>query len=144
MTIRTDIAEAVTNTLNAGSFTPAFTAERSRLPVHDVRSLKGLTVMVVPKGLDEQPANRTDTQIDVSVDVAVQQKCDRSNEAVDRLADLVEQIIRYMRRRPLTGATYARYLSTENAMPYYPPHLEDEGVFTSVITLTYRVIEDEE
>ena len=74
MPVITDIAEAVKDELNGGSFSQTFTAERHYKPAFDLPDMKTLHVTVVPKGLDMQATTRTSAQHDVQIDVAVQKK----------------------------------------------------------------------
>lgn len=54
--------------------------------------------------------------------------------------DLVEQIIAYLRRRPLQSAPEAAWLKTANEPIYAHDHLAGDRVFTSVVTVTYRLM----
>ena len=52
----TEIADAVTAELNAGSFSQAFTAERHYRPVFDLPEMGTLHVTVVPQGMTIEAA----------------------------------------------------------------------------------------
>jgi len=53
--------------------------------------------------------------------------------------ELVEQIADYLRRRPL-GSIPAAWVRTANDPIYAAEHLAEDRVFTSVLTVTYRVM----
>jgi hypothetical protein len=77
------------------------------------------------------------------VDIGIQQKLtvpqDQIDTAVKELSGLVEQIADYLQRQPLTDMPYAIWIKVENAPIYDPDHLANQRVFTSVLTLTYRI-----
>lgn len=141
MGLITDIAGAVVLELNAQSFTPPFTAVRHYRPEFDLAQLKTLRVSVVPRSIAIVSLGRSLNQHDVSVDVAVQAKIDAaSTDDLDELMGLVEQIAEFFRLRRLTQVPSAVWQRTENSPIYSPEHLERHGVFTSILTLTFRVV----
>jgi len=146
MSIRSNIAEAVKDELNAGvaagSFgTWQFAAARLNVPLFDLADLKSVHVSVVGRSFAESPISRSDTSTDLEIDVAVQKKVSSVEPAeIDPLADLVEAVIGFFRNRRLTGMTDAVWRSTRNDMMYIPEHLDEKRLFTSVITLSYRVL----
>lgn len=138
------IADAVVTELNAGAgaFSQAFTAQRYYLPVFDLGEMKDLHVSIVPKGVAVQPAGRTLLQHDYSIDVAVQKKAPpETANTIDGLMVLVEEIAAFFKLRPLAAVPNATWIRTEHAPVYSPEHMEQYRQFTSVITLTFRVIQ---
>lgn len=143
MSIISDIAQAVTDELNAqdAPFEPKLEAVRHYRPVYDAQQLKQLRVTVVPKGIAIDTISRSCNQQDVSVDIAVQKKLIQADLAeIDPLMSLVEQIGGYFRGRRLKLYPAAMLVKTENLPVYALEHLEQMRVFTSVLTLTFRVI----
>lgn len=144
MALVTDIADAIVAELNAapaGSFTPAFTAVRRVLPAFDLAELAGLQVSVVPKATEAVGASRAACLIDCRIDIGVQRKLGTDLDTeVAALCGLVEQIVAYLRRRPLVGAPHAAWVRTQNDPVYAPDHLAHQRTFTSVLTLTYRSV----
>ncbi len=137
----TSIAEAVKDELNVGEFSQEFTAERYYQPVFDLADMKDLRVTVVPKGIEIAAAGRNDTQNDYQIDVAIQKKIDTADMAiVDGLMALVEEIADFFRLRRLTRYAGAVWMHTENNPIYLPDHFEQMRQFTSVLTLTFRVV----
>jgi len=53
---------------------------------------------------------------------------------------LVEQIADYLRQRPLGGAPGVLWVRSANDPIYAAEHLAEDRVFTSVLTVTYRVM----
>ena len=141
MSVVVTIAEAVVAELNASGLLGGATAGRHYRATFDLRDMKDLHVTVVPKGKDFQGASRSMVQEDVQIDVGVQRKLATSDQAeIDGLMGLVEQLADWLRGRQLTGAPDAVWVRTENVPVYSPEHLEQLRQFTSVLTLTYRVL----
>lgn len=148
--IRARIAAAVQAELNAapaGTFDaalwPAGGAVRSRDPLYDLPELATARVTVLARSVDEQQASRDSVSVETVIDVAVQKKITgppNSPQALaecDALENLVEAVIRYLRRRPLAAMTAATWTGTSNDPVYLPEHLREKRVFTSVISVTY-------
>ena len=144
MSLVLDIATAVTAELNAapqGTFEPSVQAVCSVLPVYELSAMADLKVTVVPKAVQIDGATRATSQFDVQIDIGIQKKLGNDLEAeVAVLLDLVDRIADYLRNRPLSSAPHAMWVSTANEPVYAPEHLADKRLFTSVLTLTYRVI----
>lgn len=134
------IAGAVVASLNAGSFSLPFTAERRYQPVFELSQLQELRVSVVPKSLTATAATRSDAFFDCAIDIGVQQKVNADDaETLDGLMHLVEEIGDHLRLHKLDAFPNAAWLAIENDPIFAPDHLEKERVFTSVLTVTYRV-----
>lgn len=137
------IADAVVAELNAGTFSESFTAERLFQPVFELTDLQVLHVSVVPRSVKSQGATRGASFFDCAVDIGVQKKLGAEDEAdIESLLDLVEAISDYLRSRPLQAWPRAAWVKSENAPVYAPEHLEQLRQFTSVLTITYRVMRD--
>ncbi|MCK6458123.1 MAG: hypothetical protein L6Q92_16535 [Phycisphaerae bacterium] len=133
-----DIADAVTSALNTGPFDPALNAERRYQPAFDLADLAALKISVVPKSLTISNATRTDGYFDCAIDIGVQKKIADDAE-VDSLVALVEQIADHLRQKRLDDAPEAAFVSIANEPVFAPEHLDTQRVFTSVLTVTYRV-----
>ena len=139
MAVIIDIADAVVATLNAGTFSQAFTAERHYLPRFELPDMATLRVSVVPKGIASQALDRKRDQNDYRIDVAVQHKAGIDLAALDALMNLVEEIGDYLQATPLVGYPQARVFDMTNEPIYAPEHIDEFRAFTSVMTFTYRV-----
>ena len=143
MTTVNDIAAAVVADMNgapSGTFAQAFTAVQAYLPQYELADMTTLHVTVVPKGLVVQPFGRGSCQYDYAIDVAVQQKVANTDPAtIAPLMSLVEEIADWFRLRRLTN-TDAIWARTEHTHLYAQEHLEQLRQFTSVLTLTFRIL----
>jgi hypothetical protein len=139
MAVIIDIADAVVTTLNAGTFTPTFTAERHYLPRYELPDLTTLRVSVVPKGIASQALDRNRDRVDYRIDVAVQQKAGVELATLDGLMTLAETIADYLQETPLVGYPQARCVELVHEPIYAPEHLDEFRAFTTVMTVTYRV-----
>lgn len=142
MPLITQVAEAVIAELNGATLSQPFTAVRSYLPRSELAELKALKVTVVPNGLSVVTASRGQTQQDVAIDVAVQQKLTGEDNAdLDPLLALAEEIAAHFRGKRLASFSNAIWVKTEFKTIYAPDHIDQLRTFTSVVTLTFRVIE---
>ena len=133
------IADAITAELNGNSFSKPFTAQRLYLPIYDLKTMSGLKVSVVPKGLSTSSLDRSRDNFDYQIDVGIQKKTKNEMATIDAMMLLVEEISDYLRANPLASYPNARFISVENNQIYAPDHLETMMQFTSVLTLTYRL-----
>lgn len=135
------LADAIAASINAQTFTPPVTAERSHLPIFDLGQVgDAIKVSVVPRSLTVESAARTLNFFDMSIDAGVQKRVDPNDPAeIDALLDLVEQIGDHLRLKRLGTMPEAQWLSSEHDPVLAAEHLERLSVFTSVLTLTYRL-----
>lgn len=136
-----DIADAVVTALNGHSFSQEFTAVRAYRPTFDLKDMTHLHVTVVPKAVELSTAGRGLAQSDVQIDVGVQKKLsavDEDTTEIDALMDLVQEIADFVRATGRFGE--AAWVRTENAPVYSQEHLAELRQFTSVLTLTLRVM----
>ena len=141
MAVIIDIAEAVKEELNGGTFSQPFTAERHYQPVFELKDMKSLHVTVVPKDIELQLATRNSSQHDCRIDVAVQKKLEVADLAeIDELMGLVEEIINFLSRRKLASVPNALWIKTANEPIYATEHMEQFRQFTSILMLTYRIL----
>jgi hypothetical protein len=134
-----DIADAVVSELNAATFSVPLTAQRGYRPVFELGEMTALHVTVVPHGQAGQALDRNRDSFDYAIDVAVQQKVEPTNVALDALMALVEEIADHFRRKSLPGFPAANCVEVKNDPVYSLDHLEEFRAFTSVIALTFRV-----
>lgn len=141
MPLVSDIAEAVKTELNAQSFSMPFTAVRGYLPSFELPEMKDLHVTVVPNGITMAALGRDRAQYDCKVDIAVQKKLgDGGNAETDALIALVEEIAEHFKRKRLPPSQEAAWVKTENVPIYSHEHMSEFRQFTSVITLSFRII----
>jgi hypothetical protein len=144
--IAADIADAVAAEINAataGTFSFPFTAARHVLPKTDLTELKTITVTVVPKSVEIATQTRTMCLRDVMVDIGIQKKIAKEpglDTDVASIGVLADEITTYLRKRTLTNATYAVWVRITNDPVYSVEHLDEHRVYTSVLTVTYRMM----
>lgn len=135
-----DIADAVVASLNAGTFSQTFEAERKYQPVYELPDMQTLHVSVVPRSVSITTATRETGYFDCAVDVGVQKKVNPDEpDEIDALMNLVEEIADHLRMKRLNDAPQAAWVSIENEPAFASEHLDQQRVFTSVLTVTYRV-----
>jgi hypothetical protein len=138
------VADAVLAELNASPVAAEakFQAQRHYRPVFELPQLKSVHVSVVPRGITIEPQDRASNSHDVAIDVAIQQRVQAGDQGtLDALMSLVQSIGDALRRRRLSSMQSAVWVKTENLPIYSPEHLETKGTFTSVLTVTYRVVQ---
>lgn len=136
-----DIADAVVDALNNHEFSQDFTAERLYLPVFELKDMGVLHVTIGMRSIETATAARGGvTEKTIKIDVAVQKKLQEieKNYETDDLIDLVEEIIDFLKPIGTFGA--ARCYLIENSLVYMPEHMRTLRQFTSVITLSLKVI----
>ena len=135
------VADAVTTELNTGSFSVPVTAVRNLLPEFDLAELADLKVTVVPKSAEMTPFSREYTQYDYSIDIGLQKKLSENVETeLPTLLALADEIVTFLRKRILASLPHATWLRCSNDPVYSREHLAQSRVFTSVITVTYRMV----
>jgi hypothetical protein len=127
--------------LAGGDFSQAFEAQRRILPESELTELADLHVTVVPRSVEITASSRTFAQHDVQIDIGVQKKISKATDTdVAALLGLIEEIAEFLKRRALAAIPYAVWVKTANDPIYSPDHLAEQRLFTSVLTLTYRVL----
>ena len=140
MSLIVDIADALATALNGKEFSMEFEAARDYRPVLELQDMKTLRVSVVPKGVTMAPADRSRVQHEVEVDVLVQKKLEAGDATeLDALMSLVEEIAGFLKFKRLESAG-ALWLKTANDPIFAPDHIDQFRQFTSVLTVTYRVV----
>jgi hypothetical protein len=153
-----DIAEAVSDALNAataGTFTPTFTAKRVYVPVIEPAKVgTTLQVLVVARAQQLGLASRTRPDKDVAVDIGIQKRLtqladpavEAANTELDALMTFTAQVLAYFApstsangREAVATATGAVWHSSGNDPIYSIDHLREHRVFTSVLTLNFRI-----
>jgi hypothetical protein len=141
MSFLADIADAVVAELNAHTFSQTFTAARSWRPLKALEELSDLTVIVVPKGWTQDRIDRANVQRDVDIDVAVLKKlASGDNAECDGLMALVEEIAAFLKGRLLAAQPAACWMRVACDPIYSPQHYDEQRLFLSPQTHTYRVL----
>jgi len=145
MAVLVDIAQAVVAELNGHTFSRPFTAVRSYRPLFEREEMKDLHVTVVPNGFTVEALDRRRSQGDYSVEIAIQHAPDPLEPAMDDLVGLVEEIAAFFQfSRP---ASYPSAICVKVSFApgcergYAPEHIDQLRQFTSVLALTFRVMQ---
>lgn len=140
MSVITQIADAVVTSLNGGSFSLPFTAERRYQPSFALAEMETLRVTVVPKAVSITTATRQHSYYDCAVDIGVQKKVTpEDQDEADALLGLVDALIAHLRGQRLDDVPDAAWLSITHEPIFAAEHLDSKHVLTSVLTVTYRV-----
>ena len=140
MSVITQIADAVAASLNSGSFSLPFTAERRYQPSFVLAEMETLRVSVVPKSVTITTATRQHSFHDCAVDIGVQKKVNPEEQAeTDVLLGLVDELIAHLRGKRLDDVPEAAWLSITHEPIFAADHLDQKHVLTRVLTVTYRV-----
>jgi hypothetical protein len=135
------IADAVAAHVNAGTFSQPVNAVRTYQPAFSLEDLADLRVSVVPRTVGIAAASRDSSTFECVVDVGVQKKLPAEGEqsAIDGLLDLVEELADHLRLKRLPDAPEAAWAGIAHEPVVSSESLEQHRVFTSVLSVTYRV-----
>ena len=135
------LADAVAAHVSAGSFGQPVTAVRMYQPAFTLEDLKDLRVSVVPRTTGISAASRESSTFECVLDVGVQKKLPAEDDVaeIDGLLDLVEEIADHVRLKRLPDAPDAAWVSIAHEPVVSTESLEQHRVFTSVLSVTYRV-----
>ena len=141
MALASEIADAVVAELNATPLNLPLTAGRVFVPAFALQNMQNLRVSVVPRTVEVTAGTRHRNIYDVEVDVAVQKKFASGSAAeIDPLLTLVDEIADFFRLRSLTEYPSAHWIRTEYRSLCAQEHWDELRQFTSVLTLTFRVV----
>ena len=134
------IAESVNAQLNSAELSRPFVAERLYVPNFDLEEMQELRVSVVPRDMQIVGHDRATSKYNVRIDVAVQQKFEHgSNDEIDPLVALVEEIADLFRLKRLDSMPEARCTQVEHPVIYSAEHWEQLRQFTRLLTLTFQL-----
>lgn len=135
------IADAVAAHINAGTFSQPVSAERMYQPAFTLEDLADLRVSVVPRTVGIAAATRASSLFECVVDVGVQKKlpAEGADAEIDALLDFVEEITDHLRLSRLPDAPEAAWAGIAHEPVVSSESLEQHRVFTSVLSVTYRV-----
>lgn len=135
------IANAVAAHINAGTFSQPVNAVRMYQPAFTLEDLADLRVSIVPRTVGIAAASRDSSTFECVVDVGVQRKLPAEGDQaeIDALLDLVEEITDHLRLKRLPDAPEAAWAGIAHEPVVSSESLEQHRVFTSVLSVTYRV-----
>lgn len=141
MSTITAIADAVADHINEGTFSRPVSAVRMHQPAFTLEDLADLRVSVVPRTTVITTASRASSVFEHVIDVGIQAKlpADDADGAIDELLDLAEEITDHLRLVRLAGAPEAAWAGIAHEPVVSSEALEQHRVFTTVMSVTYRV-----
>jgi hypothetical protein len=134
------LAEKIVQTLNAGSFALPFTAVRTLFPFYELKDLSNLKVTVVPKSLNIITASRSSSEFDYQVDIAIQKAVKSPDDSeVTALTELALAVAKSFRNKVYQDIGAVCFKQSIDPL-YSVEHIQPPSVFTSVITLNFKII----
>lgn len=135
------LADAVAEHINTGTYTLPVSAVRAYQPAFTLEELGELRVSVVPRTTTVSAASRESSTYEHVLDVGVQKKLPVENELteIDDLLELTEAIGDRLRHTRLAGFPQAAWAGLAHEPVVSGESLEQHRVFTSVLSVTYRV-----
>lgn len=135
------LADAVAEHINAGTYAQPVSAVRAYQPAFTLEELGELRVSVVPRTTTVSAASRESSTFEHVLDVGVQKKLPAEDEqaVIDELLELTEAIGDRLRHTRLAGFPEAAWAGLAHEPVVSSESLEQHRVFTSVLSVTYRV-----
>lgn len=135
------LADAVAEHINAGTYAQPVSAVRTYQPAFTLDELGELRVSVVPRTTTVTAASRESSTYEHVLDVGVQKKLPAEDDqaAIDELLELTEAIGDRLRHTRLAGFPEAAWAGLAHEPVVSSESLEQHRVFTSVLSVTYRV-----
>lgn len=135
------LADAVVEHINAGTYAQPVSAVRTYQPAFTLEELGELRVSVVPKTTTVLAASRESSTYGHVLDVGVQKKLPAEDDqaVIDELLELTEAIGDRLRHTRLAGFPEAAWAGLAHEPVVSSESLEQHRVFTSVLSVTYRV-----
>ncbi len=140
-----DIAEAVAHQLSSSELCVPFVASTSLRPVYTLEELGTIRVTAVPKAMEMTSLSRETSQFDFTIDVGIQrQVVPEDAEDLRPLVALTTEIFTLLQGRPLLDYPEAVVVKVTNDPIYIPTHLDTLRQYTSVVTITFRLMVESE
>ncbi|MEN6385308.1 MAG: hypothetical protein ABFD79_08915 [Phycisphaerales bacterium] len=135
------LAENIVQTLNDSNFALPFTAVKTLFPFYELKDLSNLKVTVVPKSVNIATSSRCRSEFDYQVDIAIQKAVKTPDDIeVTALTELVLAIAKSFRNKVYQDIGAVCFKQSIDPL-YSVEHIQPPSVFTSVVTLNFKVIE---
>ena len=137
------MAQAISGLLNGGSFSILFESQVLLKPLFDLTDLGDLKITVVPVSLCLERIARGISSGQYEIDIAVQQKLpvEDMDTVIESLMNLVLEIAQFLDGTPVEyqSGKHTAAVKTDIKPIYSMEHLAEYKVFTSVVTVNYKV-----
>ena len=136
-----EMAAGVVTQLNRGTFSQPFTAVRDYRPSYTLEELQTLRVTVMPKAVAIAGFSRKANSYDHKIEIAVQKKlAEETIEEIDALVALTQEVCDVFGGARIDALPGAMIVELENDPVFAPEHIDQQRVFTSLITVTFRTV----
>lgn len=145
MAIAVQIADSLAAALSSHSFSIPVSASRLYVPDYQGHELQTMRVSVVPGPVEAEKSTRGQDLFTHSVMVMVAQATDGSNEQLDPLMHLCEEIIDSIRSGTVSSdgmPQNAKYYGSTFSTVFDRDAINDRRVFIAQIEVSYRVPRD--
>jgi len=135
-----NLAEAVKDRINAGTYSAAVTAEREYRPAPDLSALQGVKCYVVPESMAANVSTRASDQFTPMISVTLH-KGGKGNADLDAMMVLAEEVFDQLR-----GVSYTitegrcSWQGAENETLFLSSALDELQVFSTRITVSFFLI----
>ncbi|OQA02449.1 MAG: hypothetical protein BWY69_01105 [Planctomycetes bacterium ADurb.Bin401] len=118
-----------------------FTAIRTLFPFYELKDLSNLKVTVVPKSVNITTATRSSSEFDYQIDIAIQKAVKSPDDAeVTALTELALAICKSFRSKIYEDIGAVCFKQSIDPL-YSVEHIQPPSVFTSVVTLNFKILE---
>jgi hypothetical protein len=139
-----EVADAVKAELEAITFSYPLTYLRAWLPRKEMKKFVENTIYatICPRGSENVQISRSRTMKEYQIDIALQCKISSaSNDLVDPMVRLSDQLAKALRNVKLVGAPDVRWAREQRQPIFSDDHAEEFALFTGVVTVFYRLDE---
>jgi len=110
-------------------------------PKFALEDMDTLHVTVVPRAVERRRITRTLTERDLRIDISIQRRVgDDDQDQLDAMMLQAEQVLDFLDGRELAQYPEAVFVEIANDPVYIQEHLDQMRQFTSVLTVTYRLM----
>jgi len=136
-----DLADQVAVSINSENYNLSFIAVRTLFPFYELKDLATLHVTVVPKSINITTASRSSSEFDYQVDIAIQKAVKTPDDIeVTALTELSLAIAKSFRNKIYQDIGAVCFKQSIDPL-YSVEHIQPPSVFTSVVTLNFKIIE---
>ena len=140
--VSVQIADAVKDCLNAGSYSWEFDAKRLAFPKVDIQEADGLLVSLFMGPRKSEYFTRERSQWNYIVFLLVQRKLSaesaESLEKTDELTEFVEELELSLEAEEMAGFTMVGFSEDAERVPFNVELLRDASMFTAIIAVEYQ------
>ena len=99
-----------------------------------------IVVSLAPEGGEEVPNSRISITTKIGIDIHVLTALERP-KMVEAACQLSEAVRAHFRFREMAECPYAIWIGTKDRLAYDPETIKEYGIYASVFTVNYRIME---